>query len=155
MKRRLSIVDDMAMSQLELGSIPGGNRSCSDWIRMMRIYLRMTQMELAHRAGISQAHIGAIESGSIMPRIDTLVKVFNALYCQVNIAPRPKKPLNEILRGRARSVALKRLKQSMGTMALEKQAPDKEVFRQLLEKQTDEILSDHKERLWDGPNDEF
>ncbi len=33
-------------------------------------------------------------------------------------------------------------------MALENQAPDKEVFRQLLEKRTDEILSDRRERLW-------
>jgi hypothetical protein len=36
----------------------------------------------------------------------------------------------------------------MGTMALENQAPDEEVFRQLLEKRTDEILKDERERIW-------
>ena len=47
-------------------------------------------------------------------------------------------------------MALKRLKQSMGTMALEKQAPDPDLFRQLLEKRTDEVLQDKRERLWAG-----
>lgn len=36
----------------------------------------------------------------------------------------------------------------MGTMALENQAPDEEVFRQLLEKRTNEILKDDRERIW-------
>ncbi len=61
--------------------------------------------------------------------------------------------MKEILRGRARKLALKRLKQSMGSMALEGQAPDREIFLKLLEKRTDEILADRSQRLWQDKND--
>ena len=76
------------------------------------------------------------------------MRIFEALSCDLVIAPKPKKPLDEILRERARAIALKRLKQSMGAMALEGQAPDREVFLKLLEKRTDEILNDRREKLW-------
>ena len=36
----------------------------------------------------------------------------------------------------------------MGTMALEEQTLEKEVFRKLLEKRTDDILRDPREKLW-------
>lgn len=64
------------------------------------------------------------------------------------VKPQPKTSPEEKLRGRARAVALKRLKKTMGTMALEEQAPEKEIFRKLLEKRTNEILYDPRERLW-------
>jgi hypothetical protein len=41
----------------------------------------------------------------------------------------------------------------MGTMALEHQAPEADVFRQLLEKRTDEILADRREKLWQQPDE--
>lgn len=120
----------------------------NEWIRSLRAYLRMTQAELAQRAKITQPHLAAIESGKTDPQIGTLKKIFEALSCDVVVRPRPKKKIEEILRGQAGSVALKRLKQSMGTMALENQAPDTEAFRHLLKKKTDEILEDRREHLW-------
>jgi transcriptional regulator with XRE-family HTH domain len=108
----------------------------------------MTQQELAHRAHIPQSHLTLIESGKIDPQIGTLQRIFDGLSCDLVIEPRPRRPLSEILRGRARSIALKRLKHTMGTMALEDQAPEKVAFKQLLEKRTDEILVDSRERLW-------
>jgi transcriptional regulator with XRE-family HTH domain len=108
----------------------------------------MTQAELAKRAGISQPHLAAIEKGRLDPQVRTLKRIFEALSCDLTIVPRPKKDLEEVLRGRARRVALKRLKHSMGTMAMENQAPGADVFRHLLEKRTDEILQDRRERLW-------
>ncbi|MGH8545706.1 MAG: helix-turn-helix domain-containing protein, partial [Gammaproteobacteria bacterium] len=110
--------------------------------------LQMTQVDLARRAGVNKANLVDIEKGKTDPRLSTLRKIFNALYCDVLVEPRPRQPLNEILREKARSVAIKRLKQSMGTMALENQAPDAEVFRALLERRTDEILNDRREHLW-------
>jgi len=41
----------------------------------------------------------------------------------------------------------------MGTMALEEQAPEKEVFKKLLEKRTDEILRDPRDKLWRKDHD--
>jgi predicted DNA-binding mobile mystery protein A len=148
-KDRLNIIDDMALSQLQ--PEPKGkltDRSYAEWIRTLRSYLRMTQRELAKRANISQPHLAAIESGRIDPQIGTLRRIYEGLSCDLVLEPRPRKPIEEMLRGQARSLALKRLKHTMGTMALENQAPGEEVFRQLLEKRTDEILKNDRERIW-------
>lgn len=149
-KRRLNILEEMALSRLPTGLEPRPlwEPSYGDWIRIVRNALRMTQAELAQRAGVSQPHLANIEKGKIDPQVGTLRKIFNAMSCDVVVEPRPRKPLTEILRRKARSVALKRLKQSMGTMALEGQAPEADVFRKLLEKRTDEILNDSREHLW-------
>jgi transcriptional regulator with XRE-family HTH domain len=127
--------------------------SHSGWIKVLRQYLRMTQQELAERAQIHQSHLAEIESGKVDPQIGTLRKIFHGLSCDLEIRPRPQKPLAEVLRGRARSIALKRLKHTMGTMALEEQAPQKDAFRLLLEKHTDDILNDPRERLWARNNE--
>lgn len=148
-KKRLNIVDEMALSRLAVPATrPISEPSYSGWIRIIRHALRMTQVELARRASVSQPHLVGIERGKIDPQIGTLKRIFQALSCDLVIEPRPNKPITDLLRGRARSLALKRLKRSMGTMALEKQAPEPDVFRQLLEKRTDEILSDRSEKLW-------
>lgn len=144
----------MALSRLVPGRPRAHEPSPGDWIRILRDSLRMTQAELARRAKITQPHLAGIESGKTDPQISTLRRIFDAMSCDLVIEPRPRQPIKEVLRGRARSVALKRLKQSMGTMALEHQAPDADVFKHLLEKRTDEILLDRREKLWQQPADE-
>jgi predicted DNA-binding mobile mystery protein A len=153
-QRRLNIVDEMALSRLTSPETKTHEPSHGDWIRILRDSLRMTQAELASRAKITQPHLAGIESGKTDPQISTLKRIFEAMSCDLVLEPRPRKPIKEVLRGRARSVALKRLKQSMGTMALEHQAPEADVFKQLLEKRTDEILTDRREKLWQQPADE-
>lgn len=150
----LNIVDDMALFRLEtVLSESQWAPSHTEWIRILRNRLRMSQEELAKRANITQPHLAGIETGKIDPKISTLRKIFHGLSCDLIIEPRPQKPFDELLRGQARSLALKRLKRTMGTMALEGQAPEEQTFRHLLEKRTDEILHDHRERLWQKKND--
>ncbi len=145
----LTIVDDISLSRLQSASSSSNTvLTPGNWIRILRSYLRMTQAELAKRAKITQPNLAAIESGKADPRVSTLRRIYQSMGCDLGVDPRPQKPLEEVLRGRARAVALKRLKKAMGTMALEEQAPDKETFGRLLEKRTDEILSDRRERLW-------
>ncbi len=154
-KRRLNILEEMALSRLPATPEPQPlwEPSYGDWIRIVRNALRMTQAELARRAGVSQSHLANIEKGKTDPQVSTLRKIFNAMSCDVVVEPRPRKPIDEILRGKARSVALRRLKQSMGTMALEGQAPEADVFRKLLEKRTNEILNDSRVHLWRKDNE--
>ncbi len=147
-KRYTTIVDDMVLSKLRVDSSHENyNLKPGDWVRLLRNYLRMTQTELAKRANITQPNLAAIESGRADPRVSTLQQIYKGLSCHFSVEPRPQKPLKDILRGRARAIALKRLKKTMGTMALEEQAPEKEIFKQLLEKRTDEILRDPRGRL--------
>ena len=108
----------------------------------------MTQAELAKRARITQANLAAIESGKVDPRVSTLQRIYRGLSCHLSLEPRPQQPLEDIIRGRARAIALQRLNKTMGTMALEEQALEEEVFRKLLEKRTDEILHNPREKLW-------
>ncbi len=54
--------------------IPNGND-----IRELRRKTRMTQADLAKKAGMSQSMIARIESGSVDPRVSTLIKVLEAL----------------------------------------------------------------------------
>ena len=149
MKRKLiTLLDDVALSRLQVqASTQASNRTPGDWIHILRDRLRMTQAELANRAHITQPNLATIESGKVDPQVDTLRRIYQGLWCDLSIEPRLQKPLEEILRGRARAIALKRLKQTMGTMALEDQAPDKESFERLLEKRTDDILRSPRKRI--------
>ena len=146
-KKLLTIIDDIALSRLQLKDPEASDRTPGDWIRILRTRLRMTQTELAKRAHITQPNLAAIESGKADPQVGTLRRIYQGLSSDLNIEPRLKKPLEEIVRGRAASVALKRLKHTMGTMALEEQAPDKETFKRLLEKRTDEILRSRRKHI--------
>ena len=83
----------------------------------------MTQAEVAKLAQITQPNLAAIESGKADPRVSTLRRIYQSMRCDLSVEPRTQKPLGEILRARARAIALKRLKKAMGTMALEGQAP--------------------------------
>lgn len=149
-KQRLKLLEGMALSSLPRPpeEPPSWEPNYGDWIRMVRDSLRMSQADLARRSGVPQPHLAGIEKGKVDLRVSTLKRLFDAMSCDAVIQPRPRKPLNEVLRGKARSVALKRLKQSMGTMALENQAPNADVFRALLEQRTDEILNRKGEHIW-------
>ena len=152
-RKRLNIVENISISNLKPQVKSTAPRpSYGEWIRILRTSLRMSQAELAKRASIPQSHIASIETGKTDPQLSTMRRIFNALSCDLVIEPRPAKSLQDLLRDRARAVALRRLKQSMGTMALENQAPDAEVFRKLLENRTDEIVNDKREHLWREEN---
>lgn len=153
-RKQFDLIEQRALAQLQgKGGEESWVPSYSEWIRLLRKYFRMTQSELAERAKIPQSHIVKIEQGKADVQISTLEKIFKALSCELIIQPKPKKSIEDILRGRARAIALKRLKQSMGTMALEGQAAEADTFRELLEKKTDEILSDRSEKLWNKKNE--
>lgn len=144
----ITVIDDIALSRLTIRTSRGTSKlTAGDWVRLLRNRLRMTQAELAQLAHITQPNLAAIESGKVDPQIGTLQRIYEGLGCELNLEPLLHKSLEELTRGRARAVALKRLKQTMGTMALEDQAPDKDTFRQLLEKRTDDILRSPRKRI--------
>lgn len=144
----ITVLDDITLSGLTVRSSRNKSKLIAgDWIRLLRSRLRMTQAELARRAHITQPNLAAIESGKVDPQVGTLRRIYEGLGCELNLEPLLHKSLEELTRDRARAVALKRLKQTMGTMALEDQAPDKDTFRQLLEKRTDDLLRSPRKRL--------
>ncbi len=62
-RKRLDINDDMALVWLSGGvGSQGPEIPYSHWIRTVRIYLRMTQSELAGRAKITQSHLACVQA---------------------------------------------------------------------------------------------
>lgn len=50
----------------------------------------LTQAELATLCGTTQSAVARLERGSRPPRLDTLLRIANALDCELDIALRPR-----------------------------------------------------------------
>ncbi len=55
-----------------------------------RLARRLSQKELAELCGTTQSAIARLESGGRPPRIDTLLRIANALDCQLVVELRPR-----------------------------------------------------------------
>lgn len=66
-------------------------------LRAVRSALRMSQAQLARRAGIGQGHIMKIETGKLDPRLSTLRRLYDAMFCDLLVAPLPRKRPTEAL----------------------------------------------------------
>lgn len=125
----------------------------SEWIRTIRVGLRMTQAELAKRANVTQPHLAGIESGKIDPQVATLCRIFDALECDCCIYPRFRKEFPVLLKDRARTIVRKRLERVLGNMAMEGYKAEPKVIEHVLEKRVQAFLHDPQERVWDCQND--
>jgi predicted DNA-binding mobile mystery protein A len=96
------------------------------WIRAVRDALGMNGVQLAKRLGISPQSVDALErseaTGSI--KLETLRRAAEALDCTVVYALVPNKPLESVVRDRARAIALRDLARVAHTMKLEAQQAD-------------------------------
>ena len=63
-----------------------GNLTIGEMIKMIRVYLKMTQRILAQKAKIPQTTICRAENNSGNLKFETLNKIFNALFCDLIIA---------------------------------------------------------------------
>ena len=57
-------------------------------IKFCRLRAGLTQQELARRAGISQPALARIESGRVVPRVDTAARLFRE--CGMRLEPVPR-----------------------------------------------------------------
>jgi transcriptional regulator with XRE-family HTH domain len=60
-----------------------------------RTALGLSQRELAHRVGTTQSAIARLESGGRPPRIDTLLRISDALDCDLHVELRPREAKTE------------------------------------------------------------
>lgn len=58
-------------------------------LRSARRFARLTQRQLAERAGVPQATVGRVEAGLITPRVDTLERLLRATGQELGANPRP------------------------------------------------------------------
>lgn len=92
-RAKLSLVERQALNRLLIYAAhppPEAFRSCGRLIRNLRVMLRMTQANLAARSGIPQAQIARIENGRVDPRLSTAAALFEAMFCELVVLPRPR-----------------------------------------------------------------
>lgn len=75
----------------------GARQSPAAFLRAMRGALRMSQADLGRRAGVPQSHIARIESGEGDVQLGTLRKLFDAMFCDLLVLPRPRKRPSDAL----------------------------------------------------------
>ena len=64
--------------------------SIADQVVSRRRELELSQAELAELMATTQSAIARLESGGRPPRIDTLLRIANALDCELNVELRPR-----------------------------------------------------------------
>lgn len=66
-------------------------------LRQARLRAGLTQRELAARAGVSQSVVGRIESGAVIPRVDTLDRLLAAAGQGLEPVTRPGRGVDRTL----------------------------------------------------------
>jgi transcriptional regulator with XRE-family HTH domain len=128
---------------------PSGVPSPAVLIRELRKRLRMTQSQLAKRAGLPQSHIAKIESNKVDLRLSTIQKIFHALRGQPVLLLKPEEEVNHLLAAQAKVAARRRIDRLVGSMSLEKQRPDPGTLEQLLKEEEAHLLRHPASEIWD------
>lgn len=118
------------------------------WIKAVREAIGMTTAQLAKRLGVKQPSVTAMEQSEAKGTIElaTLRRVAEALDCTLVYALIPNKPLETIVRDRARAFARRRREPVEHSMLLE----DQKVKAKNAEARVDEIVRETNPRLfWD------
>jgi len=132
----------------ELGPVARYNSPVRGWIKAVREALGMTTAQLAKRLGVKQPSVVAIEQSEAKGTIElaTLRRAAEALDCTVVYALVPNKPLEAMVRDRARLFARKRREAVEHSMMLE----DQKVKARDSQTRLDDIVRETNPRLfWD------
>ena len=70
------------------------------FLRSLRAALKMSQANLARRAGVAQSHVARIESGRVDAQLETWRKLFDAMFCDLLVIPKPRKRPGDALADR-------------------------------------------------------
>lgn len=71
-------------------------------VRALRSALRMSQSQLARRSGVAKREIARLESERHSPRLETLERLLDAMFCDLLVLPRARvRPREAIARKRA------------------------------------------------------
>ena len=121
------------------------------WIRAIQEALGMTNVQLARRLKLKPQTIEDMQkyevSGTI--KLQTLHKLAEALGCHVVYAIVPPKPLDEMQRDRAHTIARRQLQHISHSMKLEAQCISDTEEQRALERLVSELLAGNPKRLWE------
>lgn len=119
------------------------------FIRLIRKQLGMSQSLLARRAKVPQSTVSRVEKGEKEAKLSTLLKIFDALSCDLVLIPLLRDSIRSIRHCQAEKVAKKHVRYLKGTMSLEKQEPDEQFLEELRNQETEKLLHGPDFRLWE------
>ena len=121
------------------------------WIRAIRTALNMTTQQLAHRLGISQQALSALEKSEIEGRIhiQSLADVASALGCRLSYIFIPESSLENYLTDQILRKAQEKLNYINHTMKLEEQQTSLDMQKHLLEDLIQELKTTSIKQIWD------
>lgn len=118
-------------------------------IALIRGQLGMSQRALAKRAKIPQSTVSKVESGALKPNVATLQKILNSIDCDLLITPVQRNNPDETRKKQALKKARKKVQYLRGTMSLEKQEPNQELLKELIDEEVKNLLDSMTSKLWD------
>jgi predicted DNA-binding mobile mystery protein A len=121
------------------------------WVRAIRDALGMSGVQFAARLGVRPQSVEAMEkseaAGSI--RLDTLRRAAEALDCTLVYALVPKTSLHDAVGRRARTIALRSLRQTAHSMRLEAQETGDAEAEDRIDAYIRDLLRDRD--IWNEP----
>lgn len=131
--------------------IPDWFRSLGTWysqIKNIREALGMTQKQLAKRAKTTQQSIARLEKNEVNPTLDTLIKVSNALDCELVVNFIPKKNIMKNVEERAEEKARKIVEQTTANSAMELQKPSTKAIKLNISELKEDLIKNKRDLLW-------
>ena len=125
-------------------------RPSRGWLKLIREALGRTERQQALRLGISGSTLHKSEQSEADDRITLgqLRKLADGLDCELVYALVPRRPLTEMVKERARAIAIEEVGGVAHTMSLEDQRPASERLRKQVERRTEELLRGRWSDLW-------
>src|SRR5690606_13601365 len=120
------------------------------WLKLIREALGRTERQQAQRLGISGATLHKSERSEAEDRITLgqLRKLADALDCELVYALIARRPLTDVVKERARTIAIEEVGVVAHSMGLEDQRRGAERLRKQVERRTEELLRGCWSDLW-------
>jgi predicted DNA-binding mobile mystery protein A len=147
---------DLALRQLDAILQPAAElrdlaRPTLGWAAAIRRALGLTTRQMAKRLGVSQSSYADAESSEARETISLkqLRRIADALDCDLVYALVPRRPLVEMVDGRAAELARRSVLGVAHSMALEQQAVSDELTEAQAAAAKADLLAGRWSRLWD------
>ncbi|MES2832059.1 MAG: mobile mystery protein A [Pseudomonadota bacterium] len=143
-------VDQLQESLSSYAGLIARKSPAGGWLKLIRQSLGLTERQQAKRLGITGPTLHKSEQAESDERItlQQLRKLADGLDCELVYALVPRRPLTEVVRERARTIALEEVGGVTHTMSLEDQRPADARIRKQVERRTEELLRGRWSDLW-------
>jgi predicted DNA-binding mobile mystery protein A len=131
------------------------NRPAKGWLRAIREALGMSGKQFARRLGVSAPWATVLEKNEMTDSasLKTMRQAAEALDCVFVYAVIPRENLQEVVRGRAISLARKRLARISHSMLLEEQQLSSIEQQKAFEAEVEDLIRNMPKELWDDHED--